>query len=148
MVGWRLVSLILLLSHVLLMSSVNATSIQGASVTSTSTAIPSVQSILAGYSLPGGTTQAVTQSANISVTQPANASSIQPANASTTQATNVSVTQSQDLAELKRRVDESDQKIVRLTATTQDLKDTSDQMQQFSFWPELSKSVYFWSHLG
>ena len=140
MIDRRLASLLLFLSHVLLVSSVNATSIQGVAVSTTSTGTPSVQSILAGLSLPGGPTQAVAQSINTSVTQPANTSVTQAANTSVTQAANTSATQtasvsvpatseSQDIAELKRRADESDQKIVRLTATTQDLKDASDQMK-------------------
>src|SRR5947209_4653955 len=104
MIDRRLALLRLFLAHALLASSVNATSIQGVAVSSllpATTTTPSVQSILSG--LPGSGTQAVTQSAGINA---------QP------------TSQSQDIAELKRRADESDQKIVRLNATTQDLKDT------------------------
>lgn len=104
----RQVALIIFLVCVFVLSDVNATSIQGVAVSpaSLTTGASSVQSLLSN--LPTSSVQSVTQSASLNVSQNS---------------------QLQDIAELKRRADESDQKIVRLIATTQELKDTSDQLK-------------------
>ena len=105
MVKRKVTLLTLFLSHLLLASNVNATSIQGVAVNPSSQTPPISSAVT---TLSGGITQSIGQS---------------------TDANSPMTSQTQDIAELKRRADESDQKMVRLAVATQDLKDTSDQLK-------------------